>query len=790
MLVSRKLLNRYVDLEGISTQELADSLTNAGLEVEGIDSLIQGTNLVVGYVESCEPHPDSDHLNITQVNLGDIHEQIVCGAENIAAGQYVVVAKVGAELKDMSIKETKVRGVQSNGMICSLNELGVAEKFQTESQKTGIVTLPKSEPGSDPAVALGLDDEILDVSQTPNRSDFMSIFAIAHEVAAIYEREVKIPEIKNHMQTGTKSDFQVSSETEKCFLFLAKVVNSVTVKESPSWMREVLIGSGIKPINNLVDISNFVMLETGQPMHFYDKKALGTMTLSVADNLNQTVVALDDHEYELKENDLVILNGDKPVGIAGIMGLGNTMIQEDTTDIVIEAARFNHVSVRKTATRLGLSTDSSQRFTKPMDNMATFNAVNRAVDLLIEYADASGIEDTVQYGDVDLELKKIKITSDKINSYLGTKLENKTIVSVFERLNFNPTVSGDIIECTVPSYRKDLDIEVDLIEEVIRIVGYDILEETLPLLDLTMGSLNPFQRTIRQIESVLLGNGANQTNTYTLVDLPKTQGLFSFGTPVKLMSPISDKRAYLRTQLFNSMLEVLSYNNSHKISEGLYFEHTAIQVEGEKTHRLGLIGSGSLIKENWNNVSIDLDFFTLKGILMNLFDQLGYAEKRFEFKSDCDFGETLHPYKSAQILINRKPIGYIGHVHPRLLKENDLKDAVYAEIDLDILLGLKGSSIKAQPVAKYPIMTRDLAVLCDKDIAVKDLIQSIEKGSKRYLVDLNVFDVFTSEKLGDKKSIAFQLSFGQNRTLEIEEINAIMEEIKTLLVEKHNVEIR
>ncbi|QIK70139.1 phenylalanine--tRNA ligase subunit beta [Erysipelothrix sp. HDW6C] len=790
MLVSRKLLGRYVNIDGIATAEIADTLTNAGIEVEGISTLIQGTKLVVGHVLECEPHPDSDHLNVTQVDLGTHVEQIVCGASNIAKGQYVVVATVGAELKDLTIKETTIRGVESKGMICSLNELGVAEKFQTEAQKEGIVVLPKAEPGSNPAIALGLDDEIMDVSQTPNRSDFLSIFAIAHEISALFNRELTIPDYEGKSDIGKPSQLKISSQTEKAPLFYGKVIGSVTIKESPAWIREALIGSGMKPINNVVDISNIVMLETGQPLHFYDIDFLANQTLSVRDDISGEFAALDDNTYAVQAGDLMIMNDETPVGIAGIMGLGNSMIQSTSRGIIIEAARFNNVSVRKTATRLGLNSEASARFTKPMDNKGTQKAVDRAVQLLIDYADASLIEETVKYGSLDTTPITVSITTKRINDYLGTSLSQDVVVDVFQRLFFEPQLQGDVITCTIPSFRKDIAIDVDLIEEVIRVVGYDVLEETLPLMDLTSGSLSAFQTSIRLIESSLLGFGANQINSYTLVDEAKTKGMESLGTAIRLMSPISDKRAYLRTQLFPSMLEVLAYNNSHKVVDGLYFEHSAIYAEGAKTWRLGIIGQGQLFDDNWTKTTVSLDFYNLKGLVMALFDKLGYSEKRFSFEVKNIDETSLHPYKSAEILLNRKHLGVIGHIHPTLAKELDLKDAVYVEIDLDFLLSQKSGAVKATPVAKYPIMKRDLAILCDTSIKVQDLIQAIEKASRRYLVDLNVFDVFTSEKLGDKKSIAFELSFGQNRTLEVEEINDIMKSITDELTSRFGVEVR
>ncbi|HKM23344.1 MAG TPA: phenylalanine--tRNA ligase subunit beta [Erysipelothrix sp.] len=791
MLLSRKLLNRYVDISDISSEELADKLTAASFEVEGISTIITGTNLVVGHVLECEAHPDSDHLNITKVDLGTSVEQIVCGAENIAKGQYVVVATNGAVLKDMTIKPTQVRGVESNGMICSLNELGVAEKFQTEEQKSGIVVLEGSpQPGSSAAAALGLEDEILDISQTANRSDFLSIFSIAYEVSAIFNRPVTIPNYANAADIGGPTELKVATQTPRGSAFLGKVVNHVEIGQSPLWMREVLIASNIKPINNLVDISNFVMLETGQPLHFYDKAFLSNLSLSIEDGFEGKVLGLDDVEYDITKNDALIMNGETPVGIAGIIGLGNSMIQDDTNAIVIEVARFDHVSIRQSANRLGLSTEASVRFSKPMDNLSSIKAMDRAVMLLQELANASDFEETVSVGEVVRELPKVSVSVSKINAYLGTHIEKDLIIDVFQRLYFEPSVDGDIIECTIPSYRKDIFIEEDLIEEVIRIIGFDVLEESLPLMDLTMGDLNPFQKSIRLIEDTLLGQGLDQINSYTLVSKELTQGLNALKNPIALALPMSDKRTHLRTHMFPSLLEVASYNSAHKNKDFLFFEHSSLYTNDLTTNRLAIIGTGQLVEENWTGAKINVDFFTVKGIFLNLMDKLGYTENRFEFSNKNLEDSYLHPYKSAQILINRKAIGYIGHVHPTVADDNDLKDAVYLEIDLDLLLGLKAGKVKAAPISKYPSIERDLAVLVDMDVSAASLRASIEKAARRYLTSIEVFDVFTGEKLNGKKSIAFELVFNNDNNLDLKAISDIMESITKELESKHQAEIR
>lgn len=790
MLISRKLLNRYVNLDGITTQELGDYLTNAGLEVEGISSIIKGTNLTVGHVLTCENHPDSDHLNVCTVDVGTEVLQIVCGASNVAQGQYVVVALEGAVLPGLTIKKSSVRGIESNGMICSLTELGVPEKFIEEKFKHGIVTLDTTDVGGNPAVALGLDDEVLDVSQTPNRSDFLSLFAIAHEVSALIKRPVTLPEYHDVASVGSKTSLEITSQTNGCSSFYGKVVRGLSLGESPAWIKQALISSGIKPINNVVDISNIVMLETGQPIHFYDYTFLSELSLSVTDTIEEVVTALDGKTYSLKNGDLVIMNGNVPVGIAGIMGLGNSMIQDTTTDLVIEVARFDRVRVRKTAQRLGLNTEASSRFSKPMDDLSAPTAMDRAVQLLSLYANVTSYEETVIFGEKVFIPVSVSVSFSKINAYLGTQLSLETVVDVFERLNFAPIVDGDKITCTVPSYRKDIEIDVDLIEEVIRVVGYDILEETLPNLNLTMGSLTARQTVLRSIEKILLGFGADQINTYTLVDSSWVTGGESVADGVALLSPISDKRTHLRTQLIPSMIDTAAYNVSRRQNNALFFEISKIYENNTSHEKLGIIGFGELYRENWTKEVIRLDFYTIKGIFLSLMEQLGFQSRRFTFEVK-DFDESLmHPYQTASIYFDRKRIGVIGSLHPNVEKQEGLRKTTVLEIYLDTLIESKRSAVKASEINVYPTVVRDLALLCDATVSAQSIIATIEKASRRLLLDVNVFDLFKSEKLGNKKSLAVQLTFGTDHTLSESEIQTVMQDIVGKLEKDFGISVR
>ena len=792
MLVSRKFINRYVDLEGLSTEEIADKLTNAGLEVEGIDILLDVDNLVVGKVLTCVPHQDSDHLHLCEIDVGHEVLPIVCGADNIAAEQIVIVAKEGAVLPgDFKIKESEIRGAVSKGMVCSLDELGIADKF-SDAENDGIYVFENEneiEIGMNAVEALGMKDEVMDVKQTPNRSDFLSMFAIAHELSALYDRELTLPSLKRPKVKESKTDVAVKIESDLCHQFIAKKVNHVKIKPSPKWLQEILIASGIKPINNVVDISNLVMLETGQPIHYYDARYIDG-TMSISDSFSGEVTALDDKQYKIEPSTLMIMKDDEPIGIAGVMGLGNSMIQDDTSSIVIEIGSFDRVSVRQTASKLGLNTEASIRFSKPMDPLAHEKAMARSMQLLMEYAQAEGFEEDVKAGNVAYTAKTITTDINRINKLLGTDFSEEEVIDVFARLHLEPKKEKEAIIVTVPSFRDDLEIPEDLSEEVIRILGYDRLPETLPKMDLTMGNLTESQQFIRFLEDLLLSVGAHQTVTYTLESGKNADEILSLGEKIKLLSPLSDQRAYLRTQLLPSMVKMLSYNQARQNADGLYFEHSRVYAKDKAETRLAIIGQGELFKKNWNKDQVFVDFFTVKGIFMETMTRLGFQEARFQFVTYDQENEIFNPFKTAKILFDRKEIGVIGHLHPVLTEAKDLNDTVYLEVNCDPLIASKSGRVKAEPVAKHHDILRDLAILVDKSVTAQDLMTTIKKTGRRDLKSIDVFDVFESKELADRRSIAFELRFDGSAFKSSEAVTQVMEKIEKALVDKHQAMIR
>lgn len=791
MLISRKWLSQYMDLGNRSMEEIADKITSAGLEVEGIIKMSEGSNLVIGHVCSCIDHPDSDHLHVCQVDLGDNIEQIVCGAPNVASGQKVIVAKVGAKLPDGEINAGMIRGQASNGMICSLLELGVDPHLLSEESKNGIEVLDENAPigHSDPLGYLGLDDVILDIGLTPNRNDCMAAWAMAKEVGAILNLPVTLPACDGMaMQEGLKPTLKVASDTEKCPLFLGKVIHHVTIKESPKWMKELLHASGVKSINNVVDISNIVMLETGQPMHFYDKDALPSLEITVKDQMQTSYTALDKETYKILPDDIMITNQGKPIGIAGIMGGNDSKIEQTTRGIVLEAAIFHHVSIRNTARRLNLNTDASIRYQKGIEPLATYKALDRAVQLLIEYADASKIEETVVCGSNHYEPTELDVNLERINHLLGTNFTEAEVLNVLERLHLSPSKTSDDIHLMIPSYRQDLRIEADIAEEIIRILGYDHLDETLPTMPATLGMLDARQQMRRRLRNELTICGYQEAITYTLVsDQRNEDAILGLDEPVVLASPMSEDRKIVRRSILPSLLGSVAYNQNRSMKDVALFEISNVYGKNHVEEHLAIAMSGDIQSSRWQGIKIKADFYTMKGMLISLLSSLGFEGKRISVQPNTLDKVHFHPYQSACLYMGKELLAIFGTIHPKMAKQYDVSHVVMAELTLEPLMKQKPSKVKYMPISKYPSVTQDLAFVVSKDVNVADIIKAIEKNGKldkeQVIVNIEVFDVYTGEHVEQGyKSIALSVTFqSSKRTLSETEIQSLREQILSAL---------
>ncbi len=797
MRLSYKWLKEYVDLEGITPEELADKMTTAGLEVEGIEPMAQATNLVIGEVMDCWPHPDSDHLHVTRTKISADGEetQIVCGAPNCRKGLKVIVALPGAKLPGGTIGNKPVRGQESNGMLCALYELGVDKKYLTEYQTSGIEELPADAPVGETDVLgyIGYDDTILDVSLTPNRADCSAMWNMAKEVGAILHREVKWPDYKGKEQIGEEGTFKVSSKTDKCPAFYGKVVNHVEVGPSPKWMVDYLHAAGMNSINNVVDISNFVMLETGQPLHYYNLAKLPAHEITVVDDIEMKMTALDGVEFAIEKGDLMITTGGEPTGIAGIMGGEESMIDEETKGIFIEAAHFDHASVRRSSIRLNLITEAAQRFTKGLEPLGMEKAIARSVDLLERYANASGFEKMVKYGNDGCEDRVVVETLTHCNDLLGTEFTMDQVKEVLTWLDFKPEIDGDTITCHIPSYRTDIERPADIDEEVIRLIGFDSLKSTLPFMEATVGQFTPAQALRRTIHDVMMSFGLHEIVTYTLVSQEYIDNAFMpLGDPIALAMPMSEARKYIRNNLINSVLECVQYNEAHQNTGNNFFEISKVYAQGKEAERLSIVLDGNLLEDKLHGVQEKGDFYTMKGIIFALLEKLGFTGSRIMIKENKTDTVHFHPYRSAELYLDNKIMGVFGEIHPAYAAKYDLKRVIYAELTIDNLLTAKASKVKFAALDRYPAVERDIALVVDKTVSAQNILDAVRKAGKKLARKTEIFDIYEGEHVeAGKKSVALRITYqASDHTLKEEEITDAHQAILTNLKNKIKAELR
>ena len=588
MLVSVNWLKELLKLDEIDTKELANKMSSAGLEVEDIKKLAYGDHLVIGQIKTCEEHPDSDHLHVLNVDVGNEVLQIVCGAPNVRVGLKVIVALPGANLTaiDVVIKKGTIRGVESNGMCCSLSELGVDKSSLTEKQLAGIEELGNDAPvGGDPLKYLGLDDIIFDVNITPNRGDAMSYIGVASDVAAILNKKMEFSYPKMSETNPTK--LTVSIDTDKCNVFSVCKVNNITIKESPAWLKQKLIASGIRSINNIVDLGNYIMLLTGQPLHMYDYDKLTSDHYSIRSDYNGTVKMLDETDYNIEENDIVITNDNKVECLGGVMGSYSSMIDDNTRNIVIEAASFDGVSIRKTSRRLNLISDSSNRFVKETDKYNTKEVLALTIQVLKEISGYDSVEDIVSVSKLEEFNKKIELNINDVQRKLGISIEKETIDNIFTNLGFTYTYSNNVYTVTPPTRRNDITIKEDLIEEIIRIYGFDTFTTTMPVTDDVKGSLTPYQTRRKALREYLIDLGINDVINYSLTS-QKRASEFNYlvkDEVISILNPITEDHQYLRRSLVPTLLETINYNQSRNLKNMAIFEIAKVYAQNDVESR-------------------------------------------------------------------------------------------------------------------------------------------------------------------------------------------------------------
>ncbi|HCZ7696741.1 TPA: phenylalanine--tRNA ligase subunit beta [Staphylococcus aureus] len=795
MLISNEWLKEYVTIDD-SVSNLAERITRTGIEVDDlIDYTKDIKNLVVGFVKSKEKHPDADKLNVCQVDIGeDEPVQIVCGAPNVDAGQYVIVAKVGGRLPGgIKIKRAKLRGERSEGMICSLQEIGISSNYIPKSFESGIYVFSESQvPGTDALQALYLDDQVMEFYLTPNRADALSMIGTAYEVAALYNTKMTKPETtSNELELSANDELTVTIENEdKVPYYSARVVHDVTIEPSPIWMQARLIKAGIRPINNVVDISNYVLLEYGQPLHMFDQDAIGSQQIVVRQaNEGEKMTTLDDTERELLTSDIVITNGQTPIALAGVMGGDFSEVKEHTSNIVIEGAIFDPVSIRHTSRRLNLRSESSSRFEKGIATEFVDEAVDRACYLLQTYANGKVLKDRVSSGELSAFITPIDITADKINRTIGFDLSQNDIVTIFNQLGFDTEINDDVITVQVPSRRKDITIKEDLIEEVARIYGYDDIPSTLPVFEkVTSGQLTDRQYKTRMVKEVLEGAGLDQAITYSLVSKEDaTAFAMQQRQTIDLLMPMSEAHASLRQSLLPHLIEAASYNVARKNKDVKLFEIGNVffaNGEGElpdQVEYLSGILTGDYVVNQWQGKKETVDFYLAKGVVDRVSEKLNLE---FSYRrADID---GLHPGRTAEILLENKVVGFIGELHPTLAADNDLKRTYVFELNFDALMAVSVGYINYQPIPRFPGMSRDIALEVNQNIPAADLLSTIHAHGGNILKDTLVFDVYQGEHLEKgKKSIAIRLNYlDTEETLTDERVSKVQAEIEAALIEQ------
>ncbi len=778
-MISLNWCKDYVDIEKENLHDLAVKITKAGVNVEKvIDTRIE--NLVIGEVKECIDHPDSDHLHVCQVDVGDKVTQIVCGASNVRKGIKVLVALPGCVLPgDFEIKAGKIRGQESNGMICALFELGLEEK-NDETYAKGIEELDTDLPaGTDANIYLGTDDTIyeLDVHKHRNNDCYYHI-GFAYEIASVLNKKVTLPDASyKENKDSVEKHVSLSVDTDKCPYYTAKMVKGVVIKESPDFIKKRLISAGMRPINNVVDISNYVMLEYGNPLHFFDAKKLGDKIVVRQATENELITTLDSQDRVLSTGDIVITDGTKPVCIAGVMGGLNTDVDETTKDIVIEAAIFDAVSIRYTASRLDLKSEASIRYGKGLNYEYTNAAMDRACHLLEQYADATILSGKLVHDKVDKEEKVVKFKTKEVSTLLGLDLTDKDVETELDRLMFPYELKKDTFKVTIPRRRLDIDPNVnDIAEEIGRLYGYENLESTLPRVPVRRGEYIGDVKIRKEISKRLRTLGLNETKTYTLTS-PEMASLFRYETKdqINLPNPMSLDKSVIRTSILPSLINVYEYNKARKVENiNLYEIAKTYDKNYVEDIKVAMLMKGSYSVNNWQHTTTKCDFYILKGIVENLLDYLGF-KNRYTFVA-TEVSE-LHPGIAAKILLDREEIGIIGRVHPSYKK-----DEIYvAELSMTKLYEKQIKPLKFKEANKYPEIVKDLAFVVNNDVESQTIKDQIKKSGGRLLDNVEVFDIYQMEK---EKSIAYTLTFKDpTRTLSDEEVmevfNKIIKEVET-----------
>ncbi len=786
-MISMNWVKDYIDIKDENLEELADKVTKAGINVEHVVNT-GINNVVVGEVKECIDHPDSDHLHVCQVDVGTDTRQIVCGAPNVKAGLKVIVALPGSKLPKMEIKKGSIRGEESNGMICALCELGLEEDNE-ENYKKGIHELPEDAPvGMDAFEYLGVSDTLYDLDVHKHKNnDCRYHIGFAYEIGTILGKKVKLPESNySEIKDNINDQFKLKVDTDRCTYYKAKMVTDLVIGESPEFIKNRLISAGMRPINNIVDISNYVMLEYGQPLHFFDKDKLGNEIVVRQAKDNEEITTLDEQERVLTNEDIVITDGNKAVAIAGIMGGLNTDVDENTKTVLIESAIFNPTNIRKTARRLNLRSEASLRYEKGLNFEYTDAALDRACYLLEKYASGKVLSGKAEYDNEDKKQKKIEFTTERINSLLGLELTDEDIETELKKLDFEYEIKSGKFITTIPRRRLDIEENVnDIAEEIGRLYGYHNLKNTMPVLPTREGKFEHSFGFKKNISKRMRTLGLNETRTYSLVDQKTANMFYKDRSTIVIPNPMSSDRSALRKTMIPSMLEVIKYNKSRGLKDINIYETSKVFYDDFKEeNHLAVALYGNYISNLWQGKVVKNDFYVLKGIVSNLLDYLG-LKNRYSFVESTE--ENLHPGISADIYLDKNKVGFFGRIHPIVSK-----DEIYV-LELSINdLDVKTKPVKFKPASKLPYIKKDLAFVMPMSMKNEEVIKVIKHAGGRLLTDISVFDLYVGENIGlDNKSIAYNLTFEDpTRTLTDEEVMEVFKNIINEVETKLNIKLR
>lgn len=788
--ISTNWLNDYIDISEENLKDLALKITDAGVNIEKVEQFFD-EKLVVGQIKEVENHPNSDHLHICFVDVGeDVNLKIVCGAPNVEKNMKVIVSKVGCVLPDgTEIKESKIRGENSSGMLCALMELGLEENTE-ENYAKGIYRLPDSAlVGANPYIYLGLDDTLYTLDLNPNRvADCTNHIGFSYEVGAVINKKVEMPDIKHSEEKeSVNSSLELDVISDACPLYLAKKVIDVEVKESPRFIKERLEAAGIRSINNVVDISNYVMLEYGQPLHFFDADKIDKKIIVRNAWKDEKCTTLDNENRILSEDDIVITSNSEIIAVAGVMGCTNSSIDETTKNIVIESAIFNPLSIRYTSKRLGIKTEASTRFEYGLNYEYTYEAIERACYLLEKYANAKVLGDIVKYDVLEKTEKFAEVHIDEINKLLDLDMSIGDAINSLNRLNFTFEEKNGLFTVKIPNRRQDVSIKEDLIEEIGRLYGYDKIKSIMPNLPIKEGGYKGNIGLRKKISKRLRSLGLNETKTYTLISEEENNLItYKQQKEIRLLKPMSKDKSIIRQSLIPSLINVARYNFAHGIKNVNIYEiaNTYYDEDKEET-KLAVLVSGSYISSAWQGINLNADFYCLKGIITNLLDYLGY-QSRVNFVKNEEI-ENMHPGATASINIDNTEIGFIGKVSPMVIKE----DIFVCELSLNKLFDKKVRDYRFKEINKFPSISKDLSLVMDESTLSSDVEREIKRSGGKLLVSVNPFDVYKDKNLENKKSITYKLIFEDyTKTLTSEEVNALFNKIIDEVTKKLNIKLR